>query len=146
MKCHRSLKPKLTSHKKKTLQKSRVFLSWCDQHITKQGLPLPHPRYQISTVLIGNLWTVSIKLKAQKLKMLSFIKAKTESTFLKVTGQGSKIARPPACQVCILLLGSTTSTHGSHLFTGAAAPCPLNFTQRPRATCFLDSIQAFTDV
>lgn len=62
-----SLKPKLTGHVKENLQRFKdcFFPSITVlPPYTKHGLSLLHPRYQISSVLPGNLWTVSVTLKA----------------------------------------------------------------------------------
>lgn len=61
-------------------------------YITKEGLTPLHPRYQISSVLLGNLWTVSVTLKALSSKCLFIgVEAGTEKQiiFLKITGLGS---------------------------------------------------------
>lgn len=65
-------------------------------HTTKEGLTQLHPRHQISSVLPGTVWTVSVTLQALRSKC-HFIggEAGTEkqSIFFKVTGQSSGRAK-----------------------------------------------------
>lgn len=92
MNWHCSLKPKLTSHKKKLQRFQECFFTRLTTaalpHITKYGLTLLHPRYQISSIFPGKVWTVSVTLKAFSSKY-HFIggEAGTEkqSSFLEVT-------------------------------------------------------------
>lgn len=92
MNWHCSLKPKLTNYKKKLQRFQEYFFpsitSVVLHHITKQGLTLLHPRYQIRSVFPGKVWTVSVTLKAFSSKC-HFIgeEAGTEkqSTFLEIT-------------------------------------------------------------
>lgn len=89
---HCSLKPKFISHKKKLQRFQECFFPSISSavlpHITKQALTLLHPRYQISSVFPGKLWTVSVTLKTFSSKC-HFIGrgagTEKQSTFLGVT-------------------------------------------------------------
>lgn len=92
MNWHCSLKPKFTHHKKKLQRFQDCFFPTITSavlpHITKQGLTLLHPRYQISSVFPGKVWTGSVTLKAFSSKC-HFIGGEAitgkQSTFLEVT-------------------------------------------------------------
>lgn len=112
-------------------------------HITKQGLTLLRPRYQISSVLPGNLWTVSITLKALSSKCWSFYRWRSSHRKTQHLSQGQRVEQWKSwdtwLSVCIPLLSSTTSTCCGHFISWATARWCLNFAQQPQVTWFLDS-------